>query len=211
MKGILVRLIGMTSILAATSITPAFASGRLGLSVDGVHWSQSITRSLFDQTMRWVPGDSETATFFVRNQGGTPGDLAVDVLGSHTDDLVNSRHLHITAQGGGGSWTTVSDGGTHRLLTEPNIPNGHVDAIRVNVALDFSSPNQTQIQAADLNFRVTLSESLPHGDTGGNSSELPGTGAPETAWYSAIGAMLIGIGLAFVSKRREHDQEEANV
>ena len=214
MNRISVRLLGMTLILVAASYaSPAYATNELGLSVDGVHWVQSIDAPLFDESMRWVPGDSESATFFVRNQGGTPGDLAVDVLGSHVGNLIDSRDLRVTAKGGGGAWTTVSEGGTRRLLTAPRIPDGSVVPIDLAISFDFSSPNATQVRASDVNFRVTLSESLPGGpsETPGPGPGLPGTGAPEVRWIAAIGAILIGVGLAFVSRRRDDDKVEQNV
>lgn len=210
MKRVLARLTGMTLILAGSAAAPASAANTLGLSLDGVRWSQSISDPLFDSSMRWVPADSTTATFYIRNQGGTTGDLAVDILGSQIGNLLDSGDLHITAKGGGGKWTTVSEGGEHRLLTAPYVPVGQVAAIKVNVALDPTSANLTQLRAATLNFRVTLAESLaggPRSSAGSpnSGSELPGTGSPELRWYAAIGAMLIGAGLAFVTRRREEE------
>ena len=209
------RLLGVTFFLAATAASPAQAANELGLSLDGVHWSASISSPLFDPSFRWVPGDSETATFFVRNQGETAGDLTVDAVGSSMGNLLDSGDLHIKATGGGGKWTVVSEPGNHRLLTAPNIPDGQVVPIKVNVAFDYSSPNSTQLRAAEVNFLVTLSESIPAGSSNGGDDDkggfLPGTGAPEVRWIVVIGAMLIGIGFAFVSRGREPDEEEVHV
>ena len=104
-------------------------------------------------------------------------------------------------------WSTVSAPGTHRLLSAPNIPDGQVEPIDVNVEFDALSSNPTQVRSAELKFRVTLSESTSDGSgsNAGSGSGLPGTGAPELRWYAAIGAMLIGVGLAFVSRRREEE------
>lgn len=219
MKRFLGRLLGMTLLIAGASLSPAFAANELGLSRDGVNWSNSITNPIFDESMRWVPGDSEAATFYVRNQGGTLGDLTVDVLGSRVGDLIDSGDLHVTAKGGNGAWTKVSEGGTHRLLTSLNIPDGAVVPIKVTVAFDFSSPNATQNRASDLNFRVALAQAAaiaPTDDEKGNkkddetgSSGLPGTGAPAIGWFVAISAVLMGVGLALV--RRRHEEESADV
>lgn len=213
MNRFLARLAGVALILAATSASPATAAGELGLSLDGVNWASSITDPLFDPSFRWVPGDSETETFYVRNQGGSAGDLAVDVIGSQAGALLDSSDLHITARGGGGDWVTVSESGTHRLLTAPDIADGAEAPIDVNVSFDGASPNQTQLLAADLAFRITLSESSPGGPDNGSDGGglLPGTGAPELGWLIAIGAALIGIGLAFVSRRREQVGVDAHV
>ncbi|MEO6470750.1 MAG: hypothetical protein ABIR57_02835, partial [Aeromicrobium sp.] len=185
--------------------SPAFAADELALSVDGVHWTQSISDPLFDESMRWVPGDSETATFYIRNQGGTAGDLTVDVIGSQAGQLLESGDLHITARGGGGMWSVVSAPGNHRLLSAPNIPDGQVSPIDLNVSFDATSTNPTRLRSAELTFRVTLSESAAggSGSNGSSSSGLPGAGAAELRWYSATGALLIGIGMALVLRRRE--------
>lgn len=223
MKRLLVRLLGMTVILA-TAAAPAQAAGELELSLDGTTWTQSIAGPLFDESMRWVPGDSETASFFIRNNGGSNGTLTVDILSSQFGDLLDSGDLHITARGGGGDWTDVSDGAQHRLLSATDVAEGEVAEIKVDVSFDAASNNSTQLRAADLNFRVTLSESLPVnptglGDNDGGDGEgagdnndvmgLPGTGAMDVRWFLTIGAILVGVGLAFVSRRRE--EGEGNV
>ena len=157
--------------------------------------------------MRWVPGDSEHATFFVRNNGGSAGDLTVDVLGSSAGKLLDSGSLQITAKGGGGAWTSVSAPGRHRLLTAPRVPDGKVEPIAVNVAFDSAAINMTQLRAAKLGFRVTLSEST----SASPGSPLPDTGAPDLRWYAALSAILIGIGLALVSRRNESPRKVHHV
>jgi len=191
-----VRLLCVAAFLMSSSAAPAFASSPLQLSLDGIHWTDSITDPLFDPAMRWVPGDSETATFFVRNDGGGAGDLRVDVIGSAAGQLLDSGMLHITAKGGGGTWSSVSSPGLHRLLTAPHIPDGAVEPIAVNVAFDAAATNPTRVSSAKLQFRVTLSESTssPH-------APLPGTGAPDLRRYAALSAVLIGTGLVFISRR----------
>ena len=216
MRRRLASLLGIVSVSAAATMSQASAASPLGLSVDGIHWSRSITGPLFDPSWRWVPGDSETATFYVRNQGGTAGDLTVEVLGSQTGDLIDSGDLHVTARGGAGTWTAVSETGTHRLLTAPGIPNGSVEPIEVNVTFDRSSRNQTQLRASDLSFRVSMSESnvtsnRGAGRRGGDAPELPQTGAPHALRYALIGAILAGTGLAFISRRDTPDTEDAHV
>jgi hypothetical protein len=214
MNRVPVRLFTMVLILAATMSCPAYGAGELGVSADGVHWMSSITDPLFDESMVWVPGDSEAAPFYVRNQGGSPGDLTVDILGSRVGDLMDSGDLHVTATGGGGAWTTVSEGGKHRLLSTPRVPAGHVVAVHVTVAFDFASGNDTQLRAADLRFWVTLTQSTSTGSGGGhdgNGSGLPGTGAPDLRWYAALSSVLIGTGLAIVSRRHESPRKDHHV
>jgi len=189
----------MTVILAAPIASPAVAADELGLSLDGIHWKSSISTPLFDPSFRWVPGDSETATFYVRNQGGSLGDLTVDVLGPTADGLIESGDLHVTAKGGGGKWTNVSEPGHHRLLTAPDIADGTVSAIKVNVSFDSSSTNSTQLRASKLTFRITLSEST----AAGRGENLPGTGAPRVLLLAVLSALSIGSGLSLATGRNE--------
>lgn len=215
MNSVFARLLGLTLIVSAVAVPSAYAD-EVGLSLDGVTWVESISDPLFDPSLRWVPGDSHTVRVFVRNQGGSPGDLTVEVIGSQAGGLLDSGDLHITATGEGGEWVTVSEGGTHRLLMAPDIADGSVEAIDVNVSFDESSPNQTQLLAADLTFLITISESKAGAGTNGGPGAdagglLPGTGATELRWITAIAAILVGIGLALVGRRRDKVREEAHV
>lgn len=202
-----VRLIGMTLCLSAIPVAPASAADELGLSVDQIHWTRAITTPLFDDSMRWVPGDSEDATFFVRNQGGSRGLLVVDVVGSSAGDLIDSGDLHITAKGGGGDWTAVSAPGRQRLLTTPSIGVGKVVPISVNVSFDAGSTNQTQVRSSALTFHINLSESVPSAGSGA----LPDTGAPDLRLYAALSAILVGTGLSFVIRRSRPYREVHDV
>jgi len=197
----------MTLILASTSASPALAAGELGLSLDGTHWTQSISTPLFDPSFRWVPGDAETETFFVRNQGGSRGDLTIDIVSSTAGGLIDSGDLHVTAKGGGGTWTTVSQDGTHRLLTAPNIADGQVSPIDVKVSFDATSTNTTQLLASELTFRITLSESEPSD----SDDALPDTGAPDVLLFFALSALLIGTGLGLVTRHNEPTREVHHV
>ena len=205
------RLVGMTLILASTSASPAAAAGELGLSLDGTHWTSSITTPLFDPSFRWVPGDSETESFFVRKQGGSRGDLTVDVLGPTADGLIESGDLHVTAKGGGGTWATVSEGGTHRLLTAPDIADGKVSEVKVTVSFDSASTNPTQLLASELSFRVTLSESAPSGDVDDSGAGLPDTGAPNVLLFAVLSALFLGTGLGLVSRHNEASETTGEV
>lgn len=191
------RLLCVTVVLMCSSAAPAYASSPLQLSLDGVHWTDAISDPLFNPAMRWVPGDSENATFYVRNNGGSVADLTVDVLGSSAGKLLDSGAIHITAKGGGGAWTSVSEPGRHRLLTATRVPDGKVEPIALHAVFDAAATNRTQFHAAKLAFRVTLSEA----NSRSPRSPLPDTGAPDLRWYAALSAILIGTGLAFASRR----------
>ncbi len=196
-------------ITVGSSAAPARAAGELGLSVDGVTWAPSINTPLFDSSMTWVPGDSETVMFYLRNQGGSAGNLTVDVIGSKAGDLLDSGDLHITATGGGGDWAVVSQSGQHRLLTAPNIADGSVTPITVNATFDTSSLNLTELTSANVRFLVTLSQASAVGGDG--DGLLPDTGAPDLRMYVALSAILLGTGLGFVTRRNQPQREVNHV
>lgn len=197
--------------LVTLMASPAAAADELGLSTDGATWSSSIDTPLFDEAVRWVPGDERSSTFYVRNQGGTAGDLTVDVTSGRVGDLMASEDLRITARGGGGDWASVDEPGTRRLLSRPDIADGAVVPITVSVAFDATSTNTTQLQAATFRLTVNLAESAAEGgedvDPGGL---LPDTGAPST-WIVGVGALLVGVGAALANRRRDRAEVLADV
>lgn len=213
---------------------PAAAASELGLSNDGVTFSSSLPDPLFDSAIRWVPGDSRTATFYVRNQSTDVGSLAVDVLGGHLGTLMDSGDIRITVTGGGGVTTPASDGIEHRVLTASGISGGATFPIAVTVDFSESSTNETQLISTDLKFRVTLTQSSPvnpggtgtdgtgtgsgsgsgndsHNGSGNGSGLLPDTGAPYTTWIVALGSILLGTGIAVTSRRRNNPTGESDV
>lgn len=200
----------------------ARAEDELDLSRDGRTWTATIDAPLFDESMRWVPGDSETAQFYVRGRGGTAGDLTVDVISTPSDQLLESGDLRITARGGGGAWTPVDEAGTQRLLSTPDIADGAVVPVTVTATFDAAATNMTELRATRLRFRVAMTESIPESDaaTPGQGSVadggglLPDTGGP-ALWWAAAGVALAGLGGLMVSRRdvqsNQHGTEFSDV
>ena len=149
-------VLGGVVIAVSTSAAPAVAADELALSRDGEHWFSTIDAPLLAGPTRWVPGDSSTARFYVRNQAGDVGDLTVDVIGTRV--LLGTGDLEVAARGGGGEWTTVYQGGTHRLVTSPRIPPGEARAVDVRVSFDPAATNSSQLLSGNLHFRVTLTD-----------------------------------------------------
>lgn len=213
---------------------PASADNELELSHDGTTWSATLSGTLFDNALRWVPGDARTATFYVRNTSANPGTLNIDILGDHVGTLLDLGDLHIKTEGNNGFSLPVSDGDEHRILLREQIPGSAVVPITITVTFDDVSPNESQRLSTDLRFRLTLIQTIIDSDhpdtdtatdtdtsTGGGTSTnastktiikkvvtvaipgaLPGTGAPEITWIVALGSILLGTGIAVVSRRR---------
>ncbi|MGA8987300.1 hypothetical protein [Aeromicrobium sp.] len=201
------------SVLVALCSTaaPAAATGELGISHDGVAFAPTFHGPLFDSATRWVPGDSRHATFYVRNQGGTPARMSVDLLGDHVGDLLDSGDLTVTASAGGTSGSTTSDR-QRRLITLTEVAADEVVPVVVSIDFAFSSPNDTQLRSTDLSFRINLSQTsavLDDGD-GRPNGPLPDTGGLPL-WIFAFGSILLGTGVAIVSRPRTSPQGASHV
>lgn len=207
-----------------STAAPAAATGELGISSDGVTYTPTFHGPLFSSAIKWVPGDSRTATFYVRNQSPNLASLSVTILGNHVGELLDSGDITVNATGGGGVASPVSSGNEQLLLLAAGISGGQVVPVNVTVDFNENSPNVTQYLSTDMNFRVTLTQSAttPRDNGGGNgngsgsgsngsTSLLPNTGAPNITWIVALGSILFGTGIAIVSRRRQTHQGESHV
>ncbi len=201
---------------------PANAASQIGLSTDGVHWGSHLSQ-LFPAGFRWVPGDSETSTFYVRNQSGDPAALSITLLGGSVQSLMSSGDLTVSARVDAGSYHAVSATGDHVLLKAVPTAAGAHHKITVKVDFAASSQNPTQNQRFDFRVRVGLAQATGtgqgngnghHGNGNGNGSGqggadgsgsgLPNTGADVSplALYLALGLCLGGSVLIVRSRRR---------
>ncbi|KAA1399236.1 hypothetical protein [Aeromicrobium ginsengisoli] len=186
---------------------PASAADEIGLSRDGVTFTSSLSGSLFDSAFIWVPGDVESETFYVRNQGGDTARLTVDIIGEQISDLIESGDLHVTATSGSHS-TTVSAPGDHRLLSIPGVKADQIVPVTVTVAFDEASTNETQLLSSDLTFRINLKQTsaVLGEDDEDDDGLLPDTGALTPLWLAGLAAICIGSGAALISRRRTHTE-----
>jgi hypothetical protein len=220
------RTISLTAAILLTA-APAVAADEIGLSSDGVSWGSTLTQPLFDPAFRWVPGDRETTSFWVRNQSNERALLNVAILGSSIDSLMETGDLSVkvaAASGGGGSTTTT---GRHELLSSRPVEPGQTERIDVTVAIDSASTNQSQVKTLDLQFEVRLtqdtgtpevsddSDDSDGSDNGGDDGDgrdrdglLPGTGSSVDRAWLWFAAGLIGGGLAFVGWTRRKERSD---
>lgn len=182
----------------------------LGLSFDGIHWTSSLQRPLFDPNVRWVPGDVRIARFYVRNQHPDRGDLTVDVERVAQDQLLDTGTLHIAARTNEEPWTSVSSGGLAELLDQDDLASGDPIRVEVRVGLDASSPNTNMVLATDLNFRVTITDADIVSDSGDQpGTDLPSTGSMVSPWMLLVAAALITFGALLICRRRDHTSPDA--
>lgn len=203
--------------LVVAAPTTAAAGDEIGLSKDGSNWSPTLPAPLFDPGFRWVPGDDETSSFFVRNQGPSGATLTISVRSADTDQLLSNSDIELFARGDGGSWITLANGVATSALTERSITRGGTARVDVRAHFNPASVNQSQTKSVPLTFVVTLTQASGSGrnpgdnedgddDDEGRDGDLPGTGStvgPATLWLAAI---LIGGGLALVRRSRREER-----
>lgn len=196
----------------------AFAASELGLSSDRVHWSSDLSTPLFDPDFRWVPGDSETSSFWVRNQSRDPARLDVSMLGSSVDSLMRTGDLSVSVKAADGSGSSATTVGQHALISSRMVDPGQDERIDVTVAFDPAATNQSQVKEFDLQFAVLLTQdaaSRPGGGTnrgsdgdrgnGDSDGSLPGTGSSiaRSSLLIAAALIVVGAGLAGFSRPKE--------
>lgn len=221
----MIRRLASIGAAAAAVVTlvaaPAHADEEIGLSRDGVTWSQELDAPLFDPGFRFVPGDVETRSFQVRNDGPSAGLLTVQVVATDPSALLLADDFTIEARVAGGAWVDV-EAGTTPVRTELQVAQGAQTQVAVRASFDWEST----VQVRSVPFRVVLTleedgdvggvdegngngdgdgDGNGGGDVGGESDGLPATGsaiAPGLFW---LAAGLIGGGVALV-RRREREE-----
>jgi LPXTG-motif cell wall-anchored protein len=191
--------------LVCASAGPATAASPIGLSFDGVHWSQSLAHPLFDPSFRWVPGDAQTASFFVRNQAAGNALLAISVRADDQGRVLEPDDVNLETRAAGGRWYGLTTGAAPRTVSTSALPVG--DAVKVEVRAAFAphSTDQSMEQAVRLTFQVSLYDALV-GDQPRAPIDLPNTGSAVRPWYVWISAILIGAGLALVRRSRREER-----
>jgi len=209
-------LLGALALILGT-VTPAVAANELGLSADGVHWGNSLPGQLFDPSMRWVPGDSETRTFYVRNQSKDAAVLDVTLVTGPVEALIETGDVSIGVRVDNGVFESANTSGTHVLASQVPVARGQRHRIDVRVAFDPASTNASEAKRLRLRFNVRLSQDasvLPPtnggtGDNPGHGGVLPGTGSVITPGLLVLATLLCSAGLALVGfGRRSREPKE---
>jgi preprotein translocase subunit SecG len=216
----------VAALLAVVAIlgfaTPASAAGnKLQLSADGVTWGNNLPGPLFAPSFRWVPGDSETRSFFVRNHTGQDAVLTLFLLPAQYGDLMASGDITVSAQVDGGAWVSATTAdNTHVLVDNAAVPGKAVRKINVRVAFAAGATNATQDRVVGLAFDVSLTQGAlvlapttggGHGNGGVSPpGSLPGTGNDLSPLTIVLGVLLcaLGAGLAVISQRVSDNKQK---
>ncbi|MCD9153087.1 hypothetical protein [Aeromicrobium duanguangcaii] len=215
--------------LVLAGIAPATAAGEIGVSRDGEHWSEALTERLFDPNARWVPGDVQTASFYVRNQGSSNARLVLTVRSGDRDELWSRGHVELRARTQGesqGQWVTLSNGRPAGELTQESLAPGSAVKIEVEADAPFDEDNPAENESQDGHLDLTFGLRLI-GDnaagTGRDSDNATGsrqdadrasgsdgwlahTGAPASALWLWLAAAATAVGTAFVVAGRQEEK-----
>lgn len=209
-----------TALVAALMVTSGArvtAADEIGFSDDGVTWSTQLAEPLFDPAVRWVPGDTRTATFFVRNQTDDPALLAIDVIATDTGGLLATGAITITATESGSTMTRVDSAGTHRLVSDTELRSGAAADVAITVRFDPGSNDQTQALAFELQVEAILAQDTaalsPSGGDNppvtppdGSAPDLPTTGAAFIRPLAVAATVFLTLGSLTVAARRRRLQ-----
>lgn len=168
-RRLLLALVVTASLLGASV---AYASGEIGLSEDGASWSSGLDGPLFDPDARWVPGDSRTETFYVRNQGPTGASMTIEARSTDEDDLLADDEIDLRARADGGAWVDLRNGAASTELNDDAIEQDGVVRVDVNASFDPASSNRSQTARVALDFRVHLADAV--GSDGESDADAEG-------------------------------------
>ena len=207
-------LLAVVSVLGLA--VPATAAGHLQLSSNGATWGNNLSAPLFDPAFRWVPGDSQTASFYIRNQTGQDAVLDLIMLPAQYGDLMKSGDLTVSGQVDGGTWVgATSADNSHFLITSAPVPGKAVRKINIRIDMTGSSSNATQDRQVGLAFDVALTQGKAivlaptqggghgHGTGGKDPNALPKTGNDVSPLMILLAVLLCagGAALAVLSQR----------
>ena len=223
-----VALIALAAVVSPASAAP----GRLGLSWDGQAWSPTLSGTLFARAgspSTWIPGDTDTQTFYVGNRSGDDATLAVQYL-LPPSTLPSARDLQLSVRVGGGAWHSLAPGADWTNVQVSGLAAGRSTAVSVRGILDWAAPNTSQNQTAPVDFRVQLASieadtsagsnggsggqgsgdpDADHADAGHAAGGLAATGAPELRWLVGLSIVCLVGGLLIVGAARRKEERDA--
>ncbi len=214
-------------VLASLGVAEPSYATPLGMefSTDGITYSPSLTGPLFNGIALLVPGDSQSASFWVRNVSGSAGYLRVvlsDVIASSTviaDEITVRSSTPATI----GTAVPLSSAAPCRVLVEGDfVPSGSAVKVTATLALGNLTGTAGQKDTASMSLGIGMSDaavgSLPPTSCNGASTILPVSGDPVALAYTgsdipyrviALSAGALGVGLFLLVAARRRRREDA--
>jgi hypothetical protein len=184
----------LLSLIWPAAAQAAPAPQEIGLSSDGVTWASELTVPLFEPERRWVPGDDETRTFQLRNDGPSAASMTVEVLSPGGDGAMTAT-VSISLRVDGGAWTPLELGSTPRSVTVDPLAVDDAAPVDLRATFDPASGNSTQNGLMPLTLRITLVGDVPSDageDAGPGSIADTGTTVHPEVLLVALGLCLAG-------------------
>ncbi|HWJ82690.1 MAG TPA: LPXTG cell wall anchor domain-containing protein [Nocardioides sp.] len=183
---------------------PAQADDQVGLSPDGQHWTDQLRRPLFDADQKWVPGDSEVRSFYVRDDGPTDARMTVQVLLRDADSLIPLDDVELSARAHRGRWRALDVVGSGTALLQAPLADGETVRVDLRARLRWAAKNDAQTGRLPLDLVVTLTQA----SAGHTDGFIPGTGNTVESWLVLLAGLLVGGGVAVLVVRRRREQAD---
>ncbi len=199
----------------------AAASPELLLSTDGVNYATSISGGLLDGLGLLVPGDSFTASLWIKNSSTTGVYTRVSVGSLVAPETFASALTLTTLDTGAGTTTTaiMSDLARCSIIVPSRFVSAG-DAMRVDLTLTML-PSVTgvdaQLQRADLDLEIAMRDAVagplgsnacatdPPPTTRAAAGALSFTGSAPSILLVVVASLLVGFGMFFLPRRRRED------
>lgn len=218
LAALVVASAGLASLPASSA---AAATPEIVVSSDGVNFSPVLAVNLFDDLGLIVPGDSQGASLWIRNQSSSTALMRVAVTDLVVPSPVFAAAITLSSSLNGFNYATTLSSVTNCqiVVREQTIPAGNTVRVDFEMLMsDGTTGADAQGETASLGFLVTAHEwaagPFPDGDgctqivgDDDGAPALPDTGAQvTTALWVAAG--LIGAGLLFGFLRRRRRDED---
>ncbi|MDJ0359115.1 hypothetical protein [Rhodococcus sp. H29-C3] len=120
---------------------PAGPGDSVSFSSGGVEWSKKLPDSLFEENIRWVPGDRRSTEFHVSNETGDDGRL---VLWVESEDVGFEKTVSVSVEGRD-NWANCA---------QVVVPAGADMLIGMSIVMADEARNDTQKSTADIDLVV---------------------------------------------------------
>ncbi|WP_435771041.1 hypothetical protein [Nocardioides sp. SYSU DS0651] len=190
----------LCAFVVTATAAPARAGDQTALSWDGRSWATVLSEPLFSAERRWVPGDADTANFYVLNRGASDASLTVAVRAAAGRQALASGAVVLRARVAGGRWVPLPNG-REGALPVGTVGQGEQVGVDVRVSLRDAATNRSQARRLALHLQVTLVEESAVRSGGRDGSSLPPAGSVVPHWLVLLGAALVGGGLAMAVRR----------
>lgn len=223
-------LIALSSVLigafsAGFGAAPAAAADKKVLvSADGKHWVPKLQDQLFASLGSLVPGDGQHADLWIKNDSDFDASMRIAIKDLDIPSDIFARGVILTTTGQGTDldqvWTVGDLDGCKVVVPTAKLRSGQVVKLGLTFTMLDLDGLAAQQESAKVNFEVKMRDAQggvfpedPCDDTiispASEGGGLPFTGQGIRTDLIIAAAMLVGIGLFLVVRRRRRADEEA--